>query len=108
MQAIGTSDKRLNSRKVFYSEISATNPRLGKAVKLLSINYSNSGIALVSFVPIKVGEIFDLEFTLADNNESSKHKLSAEVVQSHNVSEIYVLGLQFEQELNQAGQSLAS
>ena len=87
-------ERRYHQREVFYREVAATHSD-GSASKLLSINYSNSGIALISFTPIMVGEVFELEFTFDNNNDASRHKLTAEVVQSHNVSDIYVLGLRF-------------
>ena len=107
MQSSRTGEKRNSPREVFYREVTATNS-VGKVHTLLSINYSNSGIALVSFTAIKVGEVFELEFTINDNNDSSKHKLTAEVVQNHNVSEIYLLGLQFQEEIAQLRQTEAS
>lgn len=107
MQSSSMKEKRNYPREVFYSEVIAT-CALGKARILLSINYSNSGIALISFTPINIGEVFELEFTMNDNNDTSKHKLTAEVVQSHNVSEIYVLGLRFQEELDQHSRSQAS
>ena len=107
MQASNSRQKRLNPRKKFYSEVIATNS-LGEVCTLLSINYSNSGIGLISFIPIDVGEVFELELTINDDNGPSKHKLSAEVVQKYNVSEIYHLGLQFQEELELASQNQAS
>lgn len=106
MQTSSKRNKRTFPRKVFYREVSATST-LGETRQLLSINCSNSGIGLVSFKPIAVGEVFDLEFNMQDNNISSKHKLSAEVVQRYNVSEIYFLGLRFEKEININGENQA-
>jgi len=107
MKSSNTREKRIYQREVFYSEVTATNS-LGKKSKLLSINCSNTGIGLISFTPINLGEVFELEFTINDNNGSSKHTLSAEVVQSHNVRDIYVLGLRFQQALDQFKQTEAS
>lgn len=107
MQRSSNKRERAYPRKVFYSEVTATNS-LGKVCTLLSINYSNSGIGLISFLPIDVGEVFELELTINDDNGPSKHKLTAEVVQSYNVSTIYVLGLQFQEELELPGQNQAS
>lgn len=107
MQSSNMKEKRAYPRKVFYSEVIAT-CSLGKIRRLLCINYSNSGIALISFAPINIGEVFKLKLTLTDNNDSLKHQLSAEVVQSHNTSEIYVLGLRFEEELEQDSRNQAS
>ena len=107
MQRSSMERERIYPRKVFYSEVMATNS-LGKVFTLLSINCSNSGIGLISFTPIDVGEVFELEITFKDDNSPSKHKLTAEVVQTYNVSAIYVVGLQFQEELEQPGQSQAS
>lgn len=107
MQASNPRQKRLNPRKKFYSEVLATNS-LGEVCTLLSINYSNSGIGLISYSPIDVGEVFDLELTINDDNGPSKHRLTAKVVQNYHVSEIYHLGLQFQEELELPGQNQAS
>lgn len=107
MQSSGMKEKRTYPRNVLYSEVIAT-CALGEARKLLSINCSNSGIGLISFTPIEVGEVFELEFTMNEDNDTSKYKLSAEVVQSHNVRDIYVLGLRFQEELDIYSENQAS
>ena len=109
MQSSSIKDKRSSQRKVCYSEVTATNTE-GKrsSLRLLSVNCSNSGIGLVSFTPIEVGEVFELEFSLKEQNSVDvKYKVNAEVVHRHNVSEIYALGLRFEKELDLPGQILA-
>ena len=107
MQSSSITDKRNSPRKVCYSEVTATNTE-GNSRKLLSVNCSNSGIGLVSFTPIKVGEVFELEFSLKEHSVDVKYKVTAEVVHRHNVSEIYALGLRFDKELDLPGQTLAS
>lgn len=86
--------KRSFSRKKLYSEVVVTDTR-GQVNKLLGINYSNSGIGIISFSPINIGEVFELEFTTSDETGLTPHKITAEVVHHYSVGEICVSGLQF-------------
>lgn len=98
MQSSSISERRSFPRKVCYSEVTATCAD-GKVRKLLSVNCSNTGIGLVSFTPIEVGETFELAFKLKDRDTETPYVVKAEVVQKFTVRDIHMLGLRFENEL---------
>ena len=100
MQTYGTRDRRSYPRKELYKQVLATNT-IGKVSSLLGINYSKTGIAIITYKPIDIGDVLNLEFSIRDHTGSSPHMLKAEVIQSFNVADIFVWGLQFKEELEQ-------
>ena len=98
MQTSNSQERRFYPRKELYSEVVATDP-VGNVSTFLGVNYSKTGIAILSYEQMNLGDIFRLMFTVSDPSGTSQQKLNAKVVQHHNVGEIFVAGLRFQEEL---------
>lgn len=90
-------EKRLHLRKSFNALV-LVDPHDGEPMKLIGTNYSMSGMALNSPIPLKLGEFIDLRFKINDL-AAEEYNMTAEVVQNQKQNNMYVTGIRFLGEL---------
>ena len=90
-------EKRVHQRVVF-NRLVRINFYAGNTIKVIGVNYSSSGMALNSKMPLPVGEYFELDFRLSEQNKQD-FSITAEVVQNIKRGEMYITGVKFLGEL---------
>ena len=95
MSKLLSKEQRISPRAILNRLVRVT-PHNGQTLQLVGINYSQTGLAFNSHIPISFGEFIELDFKL---NGKEEFNVTAEVVQKLKDGSMYVTGVRFLGEL---------